>query len=368
MKIVHIAYEHNSNDVRIYRKECVSLSKRGNEVFYITSNKNYQEPVNDINVKKIIINLRGKKKIRLIHYYKDLFNILIDMDADIYHFHENTLLPVIKKIKRRGKRVIYDMHESPIELMDTNNVKVWRRLFLNLLAKYENSVLKCVDSVITVTPQYVEYAKKFNSTSLLITNYPIMKTTEEIHSFNNNNICFAGTISPNWHQKEIIKALEKLSNVEFLLAGSIEKDYLEELQRMPSWENVVFSGVIPFDQVKDLYKNSIAGIALFKSGDIPEEGTLGNTKLFEYMSEGLPVICTNYPLWKEVIEENNCGLCIDPDNVSEITDAIEYIMDNKNIARKMGENGRKAIERYYNWSKEEKKLFKLYDRMEAYYD
>ena len=87
---------------------------------------------------------------------------------------------------------------------------------------------------------------------------------------------------------------------------------------------------------------------------------MSNNKLFEYMMAGLPVICTNFILWKEVVEENDCGICVNPNNVNEITDAINYLINNLDIAKQMGENGRKMVQKKYNWESEEKKLLEIY--------
>lgn len=86
-------------------------------------------------------------------------------------------------------------------------------------------------------------------------------------------------------------------------------------------------------------------------------------KMFEYMSAGIPVIASNFPLWKEIIEKNQCGVCVDPLNPLEIAKAIEYVLKNDEIAKKYGKNGRMLIENKYNWEKEEKKLINIYERL-----
>ena len=81
------------------------------------------------------------------------------------------------------------------------------------------------------------------------------------------------------------------------------------------------------------------------------------------MMAGLPIICTDFILWKEIVETNKCGICVNPNNINEITAAIKYLVDNPDIAKQMGENGRKLIEEKYNWKYEEKKLIGLYKKV-----
>ena len=61
-------------------------------------------------------------------------------------------------------------------------------------------------------------------------------------------------------------------------------------------------------EVKKIYSRSKAGMALNYSNQAKDIGTLGNTKLFEFMEAKLPVICSNYLLWKEIIDKYECGI------------------------------------------------------------
>ena len=81
------------------------------------------------------------------------------------------------------------------------------------------------------------------------------------------------------------------------------------------------------------------------------------------MSAGLHIITSNFKLWKEIVEGNNCGICVNPLEPKEIAEAIEYIMTHPNEAEQMGQNGKKAVLEKYNWQVEEKKLFEIYKEL-----
>ena len=85
--------------------------------------------------------------------------------------------------------------------------------------------------------------------------------------------------------------------------------------------------------------------------------------MFEYMSAGIPIITSNFPLWRKIVEGNQCGLCVDPSNPKAIGEAIQYLINNSTQAQRMGENGRNAVECKYNWPLEEKKLLDFYERL-----
>ena len=86
-------------------------------------------------------------------------------------------------------------------------------------------------------------------------------------------------------------------------------------------------------------------------------------KMFEYMAAGLPVIASNFALWKQIIEGNQCGLCVDPLNPKAIAEAIDYLVTHPEEAEKMGLNGQRAVQELYNWGNEERKLIQLYESL-----
>ena len=78
------------------------------------------------------------------------------------------------------------------------------------------------------------------------------------------------------------------------------------------------------------------------------------------MASSIPVVASDFPLWREIVENNECGLCVDPLNPKAIGEAIQYLIDNPAQAERMGGNGRKAVESKFNWPVEEEKLLDLY--------
>jgi glycosyltransferase involved in cell wall biosynthesis len=86
-------------------------------------------------------------------------------------------------------------------------------------------------------------------------------------------------------------------------------------------------------------------------------------KMFEYMAAGLPVIASNFPLWKRIVEGSGCGICVDPLKPEEIARAITYLVNHHDLRKEMGENGRKAVLEKFNWEKESKKLIEIYEAL-----
>lgn len=92
-------------------------------------------------------------------------------------------------------------------------------------------------------------------------------------------------------------------------------------------------------------------------------GSIGVTKIFEYMKYGLPIICSDLILWKEIIDKYDCGITVDPTNIQEIADALNFLIENPEEAQRMGMNGYKAYIEEYNWDTQVPKLLQLYSEL-----
>ena len=85
-----------------------------------------------------------------------------------------------------------------------------------------------------------------------------------------------------------------------------------------------------------------------------------STKMFEYMACGLPVVCSDFPLWERLVGDADCGVVVDPLDPPAVAAAIEQLWKDPDEARRLGENGRRAVLDRFNWEAEFVKLEALY--------
>ncbi|MCR4621557.1 MAG: glycosyltransferase [Clostridiales bacterium] len=105
-------------------------------------------------------------------------------------------------------------------------------------------------------------------------------------------------------------------------------------------------------QVNELYGSARIGILIYQPAENHMEAQ--PIKLFEFMAAGLPIVASNFPLWKKIVEDNNCGICVDPCNSAEVKAACEKLLNNPELAQNMGKTGRAIVENRYSWNSEEK--------------
>lgn len=362
MRICHVTSVHPATDGRIFRKECCSLAKKYDTTL-IAPNVEDRE-LNGVHIKGVVLpQSRIKRMISLGRVYAKM----LEVNADIYHFHDPELIPLGTRIKKeKGKMVIFDSHEDvALQISEKEWIPaIIRKPLQSLYERFERRNLRRYCALISVTPSIVERLSTINPNTYMVTNYPIYSCQEAPREFG-NNICFAGGISAQWMHEEILDAIATI-DVRYLLAGRTDRDdYLQRLQCKVSWNKVDYFGVIPHDKVAELMNRSIAGMVLndYVANVGYHVGSLGNTKLFENMMCGIPVIATDFDLWKAIIDTYHCGICVNPHDIPSITCAIEYLLLHPEEARQMGDNGRRAVQEKYNWASQESVLFELYDNL-----
>ena len=362
IKICHFTSVHSSDDARVFHKMCVSASKAGYDTYLVAPGKSFISK----GIKVIGVGERPESRVRrMLSFARNVYAKARELDADIYHFHDPELLFYGLKLKRLGKRVIYDCHEDYTRtILDSQWMPAFLRgIAARIYAFVEKRVCSKLDAVICVNPHLQARFLKYGANTLIITNYPIIDDdTEYSEEYAGNRVlCFAGGIAPKWLHENVISILRDC-DAQYLLAGVPSEEYLEKLKSLDGWQNVIYKGLLPHEEVPALLRESAVGMALhdYTASMQGNVGTIGVTKLFEYMLSALPVICTDFTSWKEIIEPEQCGICVNPTNLSEIASAVRYILADPERAARMGQNGRRAVLEKYNWQTQEVKLLRLY--------
>ncbi len=360
-KACHITSAHSRHDIRIFHKECSSLARAGYEVTLLCADLKSDERKNGVSIKSA--GCKPKNRIdRFLNSHRVLLKMALAMDSDIYHFHDPDLLSVGAALRRRGKKVIYDAHEDvPRQLKSKPWVPPCFRSVLSFIFEhYENFFAGRFDHVITATPYIAQRFMRINPNTTDVNNYPLSGEFDQSceWSVRKDEACYLGGITKIRGVLEMIKALE-IANVPLHLCGEYESSEMKDLvHAMPGFSFAVDHGFLPRNEAQGILRSCKAGLVTY----LPEENHISAqpNKLFEYMAAGVPVIASDFPLWKTIVEGNNCGFCVDPENPKAIATALTTILSDDGLAKAMGENGRMAVEGIYNWTSQEKKLLQIY--------
>jgi glycosyltransferase involved in cell wall biosynthesis len=360
--VIHLTSAHHRHDTRIFIKMCSSLARSDYDVSLIVADGLGSELKNNVSI--IDIGFKSSRRfLRMTKTVVSLFNKAKDLNGDIYHLHDPELMPIGIKLKKLGKIVIFDAHEDlPNQILGKSYLSKSIRFFLSkVFLYYEYWVCPKFDAIIAATPFIRDKFLKINPSSIDINNFPLLGELSNNEEWINkqNEIVYVGSISKIRGIEEAVAALNYTTGVRLNLAGQFSERVTQtRVKNHSGWLKVNELGFLDRQQVCEVLTKSKAGLVTLHP-TINYIDALP-VKMFEYMAAGIPVIASNFPVWNAIIDDAQCGLCVDPLEPKAIGEAIQYLIDYPEEAEKMGKNGRVAIEEKYNWVIEEKKLLKIY--------
>ena len=367
-KIVHITTGHNLFDTRIFYKECKTLTEAGYDVVLVVP-YDKDEVISGVQIRAIP--KPASRLQRITQTAWAAYRRAAAEKADVYHFHDYELIPAGILLKLTGKRVIYDIHENlPHRIMGDYNKDIhrWLRVVMAKVGDVLEKMAVCFfDGAVAVTPAI---AQRFPQRKTeLVQNFPLLG---ELQSDSNVPfsekpplVVYAGEITILRGVREIIRAMALLPDslgAELVLLGNFSPPQLEEeVRALPGWERVRYLGWKTRDALIPLVAQARVGLVLFHP--IPNHIEAQPNKLFEYMSMSIPVVASDFPLWRKIIGEINCGLLVDPLDSEAVAEAVKWLLQNPEEAENMGQRGQQAVLKQYNWKHESRKLLDFYTKV-----
>lgn len=360
--VVHLTSAHPRNDTRIFIKQCRSLAAHGYQVTLVVADgggNGCKEGVEIVDVGR----LPGRLN-RMARTTRRVLRKAIELDANIYHLHDPELIPVGLSLKRRGKKVIFDSHEDVSKQLLSKPYlgRVARLALSEGFSAFERYACGRFDGIVAATPFIRDKFLGINPTTVDVNNFPVIGELGESVPWSGKSarICYIGTIGAIRGIREMVRACEYLrGSTRLTLAGRFyESDVEAEVKAYRGWERVDELGHLDRSGIRDVLAASAAGLVTLHP--ILNYLDALPVKMFEYMAAGIPVIASNFPLWRDILAGNDCGICVDPLDPRAIADAVDYLVGDSKRSAQLGQNGREAVRQKYNWTHEERKLLKLY--------
>ncbi|TLV00085.1 glycosyltransferase [Dyadobacter luticola] len=364
-RVLLVSTVHPATDSRIFYKIAPSLAAHY-EVFFMRPGAGTGRHSDGFTC--ISLPFFEKLIFRLLLSHPVMLWKCLRLKPDLVHIFVPELLPAAFIFHWLGAKVIYEVQENlykKFSIKQYNNNPVFRKLF----RFFDRAARRDFHLIFTET-SYLEEYKRLAKHHAVVQNFVSLPQIDSIPEnpspiLAKHQFFYAGVISVERCFDTLMLAFQHLNqhypdfHVHFF--GPVRLGD-RKLDTFPGYKefggNLTFYGYQDQKTALRFARKCIAGIALLKPvADYPESYT---TKMFEYMALGLPVITSDFPLYRQVMEHSECGFCISPYSADNLYEKLRWLIEHPSDCLKMGKNGRKSVEAMYNWAGEEQKLLSFY--------
>lgn len=361
-RIVHLTTVHPRDDIRIFRKECRSLARAGYALTQVVGDGLGAATVDGVRI--VDIGARPTSRLaRMREQPRRALAALRTLQPALVHVHDPELLPLAVRLAGEGVCVVYDAHEDvPRQIL----TKQWlpaplRPLISTLFETYENRQVRRLAAVVGATPHIAQRFATVAPRSVTIANYPFLDELAPPAELapREARVCYVGGLMRTRGLLQMVRAVALLPELRLTLCGAFEDaDFEAEMRAEPGWTQVDYLGLVGREQVREVLARSRVGLVTLLP--LPSYRDSLPIKMFEYLSAELPVLASDFPLWRELLAGSGGGLCVDPTDPAAIAAGLRQLLDNPERAAAMGRAGRQAVLAQYNWPRAEQDLLALY--------
>jgi glycosyltransferase involved in cell wall biosynthesis len=339
------------------------MAMQGHDVTLIVADGQGEDALDGVRI--FDVGKQSSRLRRVVRSTRQVFEHAVKVNADIYVLHDPELIPYGLQLKRCGRKVVFDSHEDvPTQVQGKPYLgrgSAW--LIARGYQAYEQYACRKFDGVVGATPLIRDKLSAVSHRTIDVNNFPIIDEFDQTRNWSDKafQVCYVGNITAMRGIRELMSACTCLrSAAKLALGGTFDGPELAaEAAHHAGWHRVTALGHLDRRGVRDIMAQSMAGLVTLH----PQKNYLDAlpVKMFEYMAAGIPVIASNFPQWRDIIEGNACGICVDPLRPVAIAEAIDYLITRPDEAQWMGANGRRAVEKKYNWRTEAQKMLNFYN-------
>lgn len=269
----------------------------------------------------------------------------------------DTILPCLVASAVRGTKRIYDAHEY-----FTEQKEIIRRPAIQRVWKaVEGFAVPYFRTGYTVNSKLAAlFREQYGVNYAVIRNIPIKYPLENIDNQKINKfILYQGAVNEGRCFEQLIPAMKWVNAPLYIVGGGNFMEQTAELIRYYKLEHKVFlKGYLPPDQLRLLTQQAAIGVTLFEPNGMNQYYSLAN-RFFDYMMAGIPQICVNYPLYKELNDLYGFAEMIPDTHPLTIGEALNKILTNTVVYEQLRLNCLSARETLH-WENEANLLIQFY--------
>lgn len=375
--ICFLSAMHPANDKRVFAKEAVTLCSAGYDVVHICQDASFDRVESGVRIIPIQCQQGLYGRLRVL---KQLYRVGKDVNADCYHCNEldSWVVGVLLKLTCRS-RVIFDVHEHYLSSFFTRRFGTFGTFIFFIPFYISTAILTLLSDKIVLAKQSVTRDYPQKKKHVLVQNFVpvraesngacLAEQTLTVEQPVIRQIIHVGYISRWRGWPQLLEAIAILQDpsvgVHFIGKfndGSVE-DCLKEAERLGVHNQIKITPWLEYDAMMAELRSATVGVVLFQPGLENHVFALPH-KLFDYMYAALPVIVPEFAIEVAgIIHESQCGLTVQSEDPVDVAMALKRILESPDLAAQMGNSGRDAVIKKYNWETQGEVLITMYDQL-----
>ncbi len=364
---------HRPYDVRVFHREARTLAEAGYAVTLLV-HAPFAAAERD-GVRLLGLTLPANRRQRLFTLWR-FFRAALHQEAAVYHFHDLELLPVGWLLKRWSRKaVVYDCHENyPEAIRERAWLPGWLKPLLSrLVAWFEPALARSLDAVVCVVPDQEARLRRRGCRTVMVRNFPRLEIfTVPEQGERAPELLYLGGLSHARGARTLVEIMALLHpvyphlrltclgpfnepQVGVEVASLIRARHLEEV--------ITHIPLVPHEEVAAYLYRACIGLVPWQPHPQLLKLCYPN-KVFEYMACGLPIVASDLPGLRELIEPAGCGLLVPAAEVTAHVAAIRHLLDHPAEGAAMGRAGAAYARAHYSWESERRQLLQLYAGLE----
>ncbi len=368
MRITHLTSVHPADDNRIF-KLCRSVARANRTVSYVVPT-DADAFVDGVAIKAVPTSA-GRLK-RMLHTTWHVYRRSLKECAQIYQFHDPELIPVGLALQLLHRRhVIYDVHENvPDTILGKHYIpRRLRKVMAAAFDQFERQAAKMFSAIVTANEDISERFKNSSNPVLSIHNYAEAEEfSDSSHDTSRyeSGLIFHSAASERTAFPAVVRAIELIPskfNLKLIASGvtTAEADAAARLVPISISPRICAVGKLSREDMVQTYLRCAVSLVFY--AESRNHSSVRANRLYESLAAAAPVIVSDFPEWRELVESIGCGLAVNPSSPQEIAEAIQYLSAHPTEAAEMGRRGRQAFLQSFSWTHESNRLLELYDML-----
>ncbi len=175
-------------------------------------------------------------------------------------------------------------------------------------------------------------------------------------------VAYAGSMQPGKGMELISELIPLCTDIRFVIAGGSENEVQKWKEKIGAQTNVCFKGFLPHSEISNLLNEADILLAPYQERVYVGEDIsrwMSPLKIFEYMAAKRPIICSDMPVLREVLEDGRNALLVPGDKPAKWKEAIEELKKNQDKADELATNAYEDFIDRYTWKKRARKILEF---------